>query len=175
MRIIRSREKISRNEHASSPIKSVSDLKDAADSAIGKIEGAVEQYIGQNPQTQITSQPLRDATRALSQSPRGQSFIDAGLKDLEDFHLDQPKTLAEADAIRKQLNAENKAVLKKNNYDIATARATTPDICCKRSSRRVIEEWNLRQIPGMRDARLDEGSLIKIRNAAQNQIFNGER
>jgi hypothetical protein len=53
---------------------------------------------------------------------------------LADFNFDQPKTLAEADAIRSQLNAENKAVLKKNSYDVATALAADPGFAAREAA-----------------------------------------
>src|SRR5208282_3316963 len=89
--------------------------------------------------------------------------------------------LIEADQIRRQLNQENKGVLLKNRYDVATARAVDPGFAAREVAAEGLRNGiydqleNVRKIPGVRDLRGDEGSLIRIRNAAQNQIFNGDR
>ena len=164
------------------PIDSVTGLRDAADSAIGKIEDQISQKIAQlpNANARFKTNVLPDVTNALQASPRGQAFVDAGLKDLDDFNFSQPKTLADADAIRRQLNAENKAVLAKNNYDVATARATDPAFAAREAAAESLRNGIYKQLgangmPNAAQLRLDEGSLIKIRNAAQNQIFNGDK
>ena len=167
-------------EHATSPIKSVQDLRDAADSAISNIETKIEGYIQANPKALISTNPLEDVKQALGTNARGKSFVDAGLKDLEDFHLDQPKTLKEADEIRWQLNQENKAVLQKNSYSVATARATDPAFAAREAAAEslrngVYDGLEELGIPDARDLRQSEGSIIKIRNAAQNQVFSGAR
>jgi hypothetical protein len=167
-------------EHANVPVDSVTGLRDAADSAIGKIEDQISQKIAQLPNARFKTNVLPDVTNALQASPRGQAFVDAGLKDLDDFNFSQPKTLADADAIRRQLNAENKAVLAKNNYDVATARATDPAFAARETAAESLRNGIYKQLgangmPNAAQLRLDEGSLIKIRNAAQNQIFNGDK
>lgn len=167
-------------EHVGSPIESVGQLRDAADSAIGKIEDLIGDRIASLPNVRFKATVASDVKNALQGNPRGQSFVDAGMKDLEDFHLDQPKTLAEADAIRRQLNAENQAVLQRNNYQVANARATDPAFAAREAAAESLRNGIYNQLsangfPGARQLRLDEGSLIKIRNAAQNQAFNGER
>jgi hypothetical protein len=167
-------------EHAGQPITKVSELRDAADSAIGKIEDRVGDAIRNGPSTFQQPSTLADVKQALANHPRGQSFINAGLKDLEDFNLDQPKSLAEMDAIRRQLNQENKGVLSKNNYDQATARATDPGFAAREAAAESLRDTIYNTLeqngaPGMRELRLDEGSLIKLRNSAQNQIFSGDK
>lgn len=167
-------------EHGNTPIDGVAGLREAADSAIGKIEDQISQKISQLPAARFKTNAIQDVTQALQASPRGQSFVNAGLKDLEDFQLDQPKTLAQADAIRRQLNAENKAVLAKNNYDVSTARATDPAFAAREAAAESLRDGIYNQLaangmPNAGQLRLDEGSLIKVRNAAQNQIFNGDK
>jgi hypothetical protein len=162
-------------EHAQSPIQSVTDVRDSANAAISNIEDGVSARLVQNPQARLAASPIGDVKQALQSNPRGQAFVNAGLKDLQDFNLDQPKTLVEADNIRRQLNYENKAVLKKNNYDVATARATDPGFAAREAAAESLRNGIYDQLPGTRDIRLDEGSLIKIRNAAENQIFNGDK
>lgn len=170
-------------EHGESPITAsngVEGIRDAADSAVGKIEDKVSSYIKANPTSQITTNPLSDVKATLAQNARGQGFIDAGMKELQDFHLDQPKTLQQADDIRWQLNQENKAVLKKNNYDVATARAADPGFAAREAAAEslrngIYQKLDEAGIPGVQDLRSDEGSLLKIRNAAQGQLLNGNK
>jgi hypothetical protein len=167
------------DEHRTSPIKSVTDVRDAADAAIGKIEDHVADRIGQIPDDPIATNPRADVQRALSSSPRGQKFVDAGMKELEGLNLDDP-TVSEADAIRRQLNAENKAVLKKNNYDIDTARRADAGFAAREAAAEslrngIYDQLELRGIEGVQGLRQAEGSVIRIRNAAQNQIFNGDK
>jgi hypothetical protein len=168
------------DEHVQTNIQDPESLRDAADTAIEKIEGKISDYIQANPRDLISSKPLDDAKAALSENARGQAFVKAGLKELADFNLDQPKTVAEADDIRRQLNAENKAVLKKNNYDVATARAADPTFAAREAAAEslrngIYDQLSARGIDGARQLRQDEGALIKIRNAAQGQLFNGDK
>jgi microcompartment protein CcmL/EutN len=165
-------------EHSASPIKSVQDLRDASDSAIKNIEDKIDGHIQANPKARISTNPLQDVRQALATNARGKSFADAGLADLKDFQLDQPKTLQQADAIRWQLNQENKAILQKNSYSVATARAIDPAFAAREAAAESLRNGiydGLEQlgIPDARDLRQVEGSIIKIRNAAQNQVFSG--
>ena len=66
-------------EHAATPVKTPSDVVDAADSAIGKIEDHVGKVIQANPTDQIATNPLADVRGALSGSVR-KSFVADGLK-----------------------------------------------------------------------------------------------
>jgi hypothetical protein len=166
-------------EHAGSPITTVTELRDAADSAIGNIESQIETAIKNVPNAQIQTNPLDAAKQALSQSVR-RDFVDAGVKELSNYPLDGPLTLGEADDIRWQLNQDNKAVLKRNNYDVATARATDPAFAAREAAAEALRNGiydSLAQngMPGAQQLRLDEGSLIKLRNAAQNKAFVGDQ
>lgn len=166
-------------EHTSAPITTVEALRDAADSAITQIEEHVGRYIATNPTDTIRTDPMSAARSALLRSPRGTAPTQ-GLSELTDLGLDRPVTLARADAIRLQLNAENQAVLKRNNYDIATARRVDPGFAAREaavSSLRdgIYQQLENRGIQGVQELRGDEGAIIAIRNAAQRQIFNGDK
>ena len=166
-------------EHAASPIKTPSDLVDAADSAIQKIEDHVGKLIQANPTDQISTNPIADVRGALSGSVR-KSFVADGLAELQDYGLDQPLSVQQADDIRWQLNQDNKAVLKRNNYDVATARATDPGFAAREAAAESLRNGIYgkladRGMPDAQELRLDEGSLIKIRNAAQNQVLNADK
>ncbi len=170
-------------QHGINPISAdsgVMDTRDAADSAIGKIEEKVSEAIAHNPQDTITTQPLNDVKAALSQNQRGQEFVQAGLGEIQALNLDQPKTVAQADAIRRQLNLENQAALSKNNYKLEAARASDPAFAAREAAAESLRngiygKLQQRGIQGVQDLRQDEGALIAIRNAAQDQIFSGEK
>lgn len=169
------------DQHASNPIKTVSDVRDAADAAVKKIETHVGNAVKANPIDQITSNPLADVRTGLSQNigaPEG--YAEQGMQELAPYKLDEPMTVSKADAVRKQLNAENKAIMDKNSYDRATARATDPGFAARELAAEslrngVYDKLAERGMPGVDQLRQDEGSLLSIRDAAQNQILNGEK
>jgi hypothetical protein len=169
------------DEHSTSPIKTVSDVKDAADSAIGRIENKISDYVRQNPTDQLTNSPLDAVKGALAKTDSlKQGFTQAGLKELAPYNLDEPMTVMKADRLRRQLNAENAAFETKNNYDQAQARATDPAYAAREAAAGALREGidgrlADRGIEGVYQLRQDEGSLIAVRNAAQNQIFNGDK
>jgi hypothetical protein len=165
-------------EHANAPITSVQTFRDAADRAISTIEQHVSSYVDAHPTDLIRTNPLDAVVTELSQSPRG-TFLDAGLKELSDLPLDQPITLADADRMRLQLNAENRAILKKNQYDAADARKADPGFAAREVVARqlrdgIYQQLEERGIKGVADLRRDEGSIIRLRNAAERQIFSGD-
>jgi hypothetical protein len=167
------------SEHASSPVATVEGFRDAADSAITQIEGHVDNFINAHPSDLIRTKPLNTARAALSESVRG-SDLAAGLKELDDLGMDKPLTLQQAEAVRVRLNAENQGILKKNNYDVSTARKIDPGFAAREAAAQALREGiygqlDERGIPNVADMRRDEGSLIKLRNAAQQQIFNGDK
>lgn len=166
-------------EHATTPIATVTDLRDAADSAITQIEEHVAQAIAANPNDYIRSNPLNAVQRALSGRARSSDF-QAGLDAVADLGLEKPMTVQQADAVRLRLNAENKATLQRNNYDVATARETDPAFAAREAASQSLREGiynqlEARGITGIADLRRDEGAVIQIRNAAQRQVFAGEK
>lgn len=168
-----------KHEHGQAPITTIESFRDAADSAITQIEEHIGQYIAAHPADRIGTQPLQAARNALARGVR-QSDMAGGMAELADLGLDKPLTLAEADAIRLRLNAENQAILKKNNYDVATASKVDPGFTARRAAVNALrdgiyEQLEARGIEGVRRLRQDEGALITLRNAAQRQIFSGDK
>lgn len=170
------------------PINSPVGLRDAADSAVEKIEGRIAGEIQNNPNEVIGTNPIAAAKSALSGSVRT-DFYEAGMRELENYPLgfqraggqvDPPLTLQRADDIRWQINQDNKAILARNNYDRATALATDPGFAAREAVSEALRNGvydKLEQL-GFREARAlrrDEGSLLKIRNASLKQEFNGEK
>ena len=182
-------------EHTTgTPVESIATTVDAADSAIEKIEGKVDSVIKANPDVLVHVNPIDAAQQVLRGSVRT-DFLEAGLKELEKYPLgferqgptiaqgamDEPLTLQRADDIRRQLNDDNRSLMKsKNNYDIANMMNTDPAFAARQAAAEALRSGiydTLEQL-GLKDARqmrLDEGSLIKIRNAAERQRFNAEK
>ena len=166
-------------EHLSSRIDSPQALVDAADSGITQIEEQIHQAIAAHPGDLIQRDVLGAVKRQLGASVRG-SALQAGLKELDDLGLDRPVTVQQADAIRLQLNHENRAVLARNNYKVADARAADPafaarEIAADELRTGIYEQLTRRGAAGAQAMRQDEGSLMRIRNAAQRQVFAGDR
>ncbi len=166
-------------EHTSAPIDSVESFHGSLNSAITQIEAHIGDYIAANPNDVIRTNPLRAVTNALSRNAR-QGAMEIGLREVSDLGLDKPMTVAQADKVRLQLNAENQAILKKNNYDIETARKADPGFAAREAASDalrdgVYNQLEARGISGVRELRLDEGALLKLRNATQRQIFNGAK
>lgn len=166
-------------EHQQMPIDSVEGLRDAADSGIATIEQRVSSYVAANPTDLIRTDPIAAIKAAFKDNQRSDA-LQQGLKDVASFNLDQPLTVSRADQIRAQLNAENKAILKRNNYDVATARSADPGFAAREAASAALrdgiyDQLEERGIQGVRELRRDEGSLIKVRNAAQRQIFSGDK
>ena len=183
-------------EHTTgTPIDGVATTVDAADSAIEKIEGKVASVIKATPDTPAIFKgpdgsigpidPLGDVQLALQKSVRA-DFVKAGMDELAQYPQLNPAehgplTLQEADDIRRQLNDQNRSLMKsKNNYDIANMMTTDPAFAARQAAAEALRTGvydTLEQL-GLSDARqmrLDEGSLIKIRNAAERQRFNAEK
>lgn len=171
------------NQHMQSAIEKASGVKDtleAHDAAISNIEDHVAKIIAKSPKDVLPVNVLSNVSEELAKSPRGYSFAQAGMKELDDFNLGEPITVDKADAIRRQLNAENQAVLQRNNYKQATARATDPGFAAREVAAKAIRdaEYKLledRGTPGIKELRNTEGSLIKTRNAVQAQVYNGDK
>src|ERR1700676_4029317 len=96
---------------------------------------------------------------------------------LEPYNLtDSP--ISEADEIRAQLNAENRAILKKNMWDIATALKVDPEFAARNAAAEslrngIYNTFEDKGISGIRELRQDESSIIKLRNAADRAAPKG--
>lgn len=168
-------------QHGKAPIKTTVELRDSAHKAIGEIEDVTASILESFPDAQLN--PGEEVARALGRvfkdHPRS-TALERGLKEIEDYQLDRGFSLPQLDRIRRQLNAENKAVLKRDNSDVATARATDPGFAAREVTASVIRDLQYgylenQGVKGVRQMRRDEGSLIKIRNAADRQVFNGQK
>ena len=174
--------------HRVTPIDSVEGVRDAADTSIGRIESHIDDLVNQHPTVTIKTSPLHEVAAKLRGSVN-RADLEIGLNSLQDYDLgwvreggvqDPPLTLEKADRIRARLNQENKAILKKNGYDVYTARETDPTFAAREAAAESLRDgiYNGLEELGhgdVRALRLDEGSLIKIRNAAENNIYKAQQ
>lgn len=166
-------------EHAKAPITSTPALRDALDTAVAQIENDISGVIAQFPIAKLQPPVVPEVMAQLGKHPR-REFMTAGLKELDDLPVGAPMSLTEADALRKQLNAENKAILKKNSYDVATARKVDPGFAAREVAANVIRDTlydflESNNVGPIRQLRREEGSLIKLRNAAEAKAMAGQR
>lgn len=168
-----------RAEHATRPIQTVEANIDALDSAIRSIESHIGTAVEAHPNDLIRVRPLAAVANTLKSSPR-KNALALGLRELDDLGLDTPMTVQQAELVRRQLNAENKAILKRNNYDVSTARQADPGFAAREAAAQslrdgIYDQLAARGIKGVRALRQDEGALIAVRNAAQRERFNAEK
>jgi hypothetical protein len=166
---------------ASTPGSGVERYRDTADASLDTIESHVRQMIAANPQDVITTNPRAAAQAALSggRAAVDSSFVDAGMKDLDRFNLNNPN-VSQADDIRWKINQENKAVRLRNHYDQATAMATDPAYAAREAAADSLRDGiygklEERGMPGVDDLRRTEGSIIRLRNAAEKAYYSGEK
>lgn len=163
------------------PIKGNATQKtvDALDNSIEAIEDKIhENAVGVMPKVPLKADILGDVRSALSTSPK-EGYAEEGLRELSKYNLKDP-TIEDADKIRRDLNAENKAVLKKNQYDLATARSVDAGFAAREAAANAIRKAEYGQfvdhgIEGVQQIRNEEGSLIRVRNAAQDQIYRSDK
>lgn len=166
-------------EHAQSPVTTVDGLREAADSSITQIEQHVANYIDANPHRTITTDPLAVVRQKLGAGERSDDLA-LGLKELDGLGLSNDMLLKDADRVRLRLNAENQAILARNQYDVGTALKADPAFAARYYASQALRDGiydalDQQGIPGVRQLRQDEGSLIKIRDAAQAKAFGGEK
>lgn len=168
--------------HKGAPINSVESFRDAADTKIGEIDDKIKGYIAANPQDTIAGHatPLADVKAALAKNIT-KGFTEEGLKAIEKFPVSDDMTVEQADAVRHQLNAENRAAMKsKNNYDLQNMRQTDAGFAAREALAQSLRDGvygklEQRGVAGVRDLRMDQGSLIKMRNAAEAKVLAGDK
>lgn len=168
------------NEQAkAAPITTVAELIDASDAAITGIEGRASQIVQAFPEARLRIDYQGVVQKALGDTPRGKA-LDVAMRELEDLPLDRDLTLPELDRIRLQMNAENKAIRKRNNYDQATARKVDPGYAAREALAAEIRDrlygyLEQRGVEGVRQMRMDEGALIQVRDAALKELPRSAR
>lgn len=161
-------------------ITNTEQLRDAFEAEREGIENKVTGLIQRYATEPILTNPKIDVFDALAEQDKiVPGFRAEAMKALNRYNITDIN-MGEADALRRQLNSENRAVLKKNNWGISDALSTDPDFAARYhlvDSLRKGEYNQLenKKVTGAREMRSDETSLIRLRNAADRQIFNGEK
>lgn len=149
----------------------VSQFVKAADVAINEIEQHVAGLVQQFPDATVS--PMEGAVlKRVSQMPGASpADLNAARKVTQQYGLDQPRSLAEAESLRIRLNAENKSILEGTGVKQRTAVLTNPAYVARQEAANQLRDGiygalEQRGIQGIRDLRLSEGSILKLRNAA---------
>jgi hypothetical protein len=171
------------------PITDVKTTIEAANNAISKIELEIKKAVDANPDVVLNVDVLGAVRDALKDDPTV-GFMQDGMKSLEKYRIgfersggevDPPLTLRNAEELRQKMNAENTAMRKAmNNNDFANMLETNPAFAARVAAAEAIRSAIYDKLTEMevQDAqlrRLDEGSLIKIRNAANAKEYGGEQ
>jgi hypothetical protein len=164
------------NAHALDPINTTQGHYDALDNAVKQIDSQIDPHIDKYTSEPITTNVKMDVRDALGESTR-EDFVQKGMKALEPYNLTDP-TMGEARDILKDLNAENRAVLKKNFWDIGTALRVDPEFAARHAAAESLRtgiDGTLQDhgVDGIRPLRSDQASIIKVRNAVERQLTRG--
>jgi hypothetical protein len=177
------------HEHANvQDVKSIQDTYDALEHQRQGIENKIQPWVKKyaNDPLKIVGADGKPATikqrliEALSEDEATTAgFTADALKAIEKYNTDNP-SVGEGDRIRKSLNDANRGILKKNMWDVATARASDPAFAARYELADILrdgvyDQLEAKGVQGAREMRQDEASLIRVRNAAERQLKNGER
>lgn len=165
--------------HGNAPITSVAEAESAANAAIAGIEAQVKANIQQHA-TEVVKPNWSTARAAIAKGPKADFAAKGEASVLAKYpQLQKPLTLAEADAVRADINAEMQGVLKRNRYDQALARKVDPEFAAMEATAKALRDavYSKLQALGVPDAqalRQREVALIGVRNAfARAARFNG--
>jgi hypothetical protein len=151
----------------------VAGTHEALKNITSQIEDRVSQEVAKKPNAVVPSLHS-NVQDALTQSGSKQkTFVTDGMSEFDNYH--EPKTLQEADDLRKELNTRNKAVLSKNMSDQYTASVSDPAFAARQAYADALRDTVYNELPGMRDLRQIEGSVIRVKQAFERQLANGEK
>lgn len=162
------------------PITSVKDVAESAEYEREKLENDAmsythgDAYRNQPLQTHEGGNEAMDYVRqALAGHDRVQpGFSDRAIDALQNRFNTTDLTLEEADELRKEINRINRATLKQNSWSLSDAEASDPAFAAREALNDYIKqtiEQRLQDldVQGVRENRLDQASLVRIRNAAE--------
>ena len=169
-------------ENSEAGIKTVRDAKDAAQSAVGKIEDKVKAYVESLPDTRVEGSKILDsATRALNDERwRTPEEREEGLEALRKLGVSDDLTLKQADALRRRLGQENESYLGTNTAGREAARATNPSFAAKEAAADSLRDmiYDKLEEGGIKDVgnlRKDEGALLSMRDIYERNVGRAER
>ncbi|HWN85341.1 MAG TPA: hypothetical protein VNN99_09325, partial [Vicinamibacterales bacterium] len=155
--------------------------RDTADKAIKHIEGVIDKAITAFPGATITTDPMAAARVRLAQSEQA-PFLSEGMAYLNRVYPQMRGKIpvAQADRIRRELNALNEAFAKKNSYSRADARIADPEFAAREAAAEALREGiygelERRGVPNVAALRAEEGAVIRIRDQAEHYAYAHDR
>lgn len=102
-------------------------------------------------------------------------FTDAALEELDKKNFTTDPSIAEADALRKTLNTDNRAQMARDRSAVNTLRETDPAFAARYELNNILRDGiygrlEERGLVNARQMRLAESAIIRVRNAADRQI-----
>lgn len=160
-------------------VDSTQGLYDALDNIQHGMERQIEPSTEKYANDQIASNPYSDVLNALGENTSRIDFVDRGMKALAPYGSLDNMSVKEAEALRVQLNAENRSALAANRWDISTALRADPEFAARyhlQDSLRngIYDLLENRGVRGVREMRQDESSVIRMRNAAEKMLTKGD-
>jgi hypothetical protein len=167
------------NAHSTEPITTVQEGLDASQKAISGIAERVRGYVLASPNDQVAGNAWQRMMNRLGNSQQD-DFTRRGLAWIERKYgskLSQGSiSLKDADEIREELNAFNRKAMNDTRTNKADLQKTDPAFAAREnlaeSLRNDIYDHLevAKQIPGVRDMRRAEGSIMKLRNAFEGAL-----
>lgn len=143
----------------------------AADVAVDEIEKHIAGLVQQFPNASVPSMEAAIIRRVAAMPGSSVKDIEAARAVIREYGLDQPRSLTEAESLRVRLNAENRSTLEGSGVKQRTASATNGAFVARQEAANQLRDGiygTLEQngVHGIRDLRASEGSILKLRNAA---------
>jgi hypothetical protein len=161
-------------------ISGIESARDIVEDGRQAIEEKRSNAVKENSRKPITTNVTQDVADALAEADKvTPGFRDAGMRILEDHNFKDP-TVEEADGIRKKLVADNRAIQKKNTWDVMTARQTDPEFAAREAAINSLRTGiygalDAAGVPEAYDWARDEAAHIRVRDALERQLFNAEK
>ena len=161
-------------------ITGIESARDMVEDGRQKIEEKRSNAVKEHANKPITTNVAQDVAEALAEADKvTPGFRDEGMKILEDHNFKDP-TVKEADGIRKKLVADNRAIQKKNMWDVMTARQTDPTFAAREAAVNSLREGiygalDAAGVPEAYDWARDEAAHIRVRDALERQLYNAEK
>jgi hypothetical protein len=167
--------------HATAPIESALGVYQATHAGVQQAEQRVGQIIARFPGATITTSPTQTAARALSGSQQAgavQKGVGAVLRKYP--QLRGPVSLADADVIRRELNAALEVKLAQSGAKQAALATSDPVFAAEKAVAEslrtgIYQRLEILGVPGVRALRQTEGDLQVVREAARKVLDKADR
>lgn len=167
-------------EQQAMPIESPAHVAEAARSISDQMSQHMGQLIQAAGPNRVLPANILDQVKSGLATAEDKTFAPAGLKEIAGYDLDQPVTLARADNIITELNAQNRGVQLNNHWDLETALKSSPAFAARYYAadalrNGMLDTFDQAGIDGVGDMRKDWASVLKIGNAADRVQYQGDR